>query len=262
MWIGLFAGYFVPGGVGIDIYRTYKAEKHGGGYDRNIAAIIGEKIYAAIASLLLLLSCYLMIRGRITADPAVLNIFRISFLTGSVIVLAGIVALIAAGRGHGIPLISFVYRRIESAIIRVLSRISGRENKSAGETDYPSRLIKPLFDRRVFLTTAALTILMRILTGIGINLLYRSLGAALPAVANIFVNTLLFYIFILPISFGTLGVREGGNILFYGLFGVEAETALAASYLSLACVLLAISAGGVILFIDNLISGRSNADRG
>ena len=262
MWIGLFAGYFVPGGVGIDIYRTYRVAKHGGGYDKNIAAIIGEKIYAAIASILLLLACYLVLRGRITAEPEIVRIIRICFFAGSAAVLLGIAAVIVTGRGHGRALLSFVYRSLESAIIKVMSKISGRAKKSIEEKDYASTLIKPLFNWRIVLLAVSMTIVMRIVTGIGINLLYRSLGVELPVIANVFVNTLLFYIFILPISFGTLGVREGGNILLYGLFGVEVETALAASYLSLACVLLAISIGGILLLVDNMTAGKSGNNRG
>ncbi|MBN2185131.1 MAG: flippase-like domain-containing protein [Candidatus Krumholzibacteriota bacterium] len=262
MWIGLFVGYFVPGGVGIDIYRTYKVAKHGGGYDRNIAAIIGEKIYAAIASLLLLLVCYLIIRSRINAEPGIIRIIWVCFMAGSTAVLLGVAALITIGRGRGRALLSFVYRRLESAIIKIMSKISGRDRKSIEEKDYASTLIKPLFNWKIVLMAVSMTVIMRILTGIGINILYRALDVQLPVIVNIFVNTLLFYIFILPVSFGTLGVREGGNILLYGLFGVDVESALAASYLSLACVLLAISIGGIILLADNAASGKSKLDRG
>ena len=262
MWIGLFAGYFVPGGLGIDIYRTYRVTKHGDGYDRNIAAIIGEKIYAAIASTLLLLVCYMILHDRITAEPGIVRIIRICFLAGSAAVLLGIAAVIVTGAGRGRTLLSFVYRRLESAIIKVMSRISGRDKKSMEEKDYASTLIKPLFNWKIVLLAVSITILMRIVTGMGNNVLFRALGVELPVIVNVFVSTLLFYIFILPISFGTLGVREGGNILLYGLFGVEVETALTVSFLGLACVMLAISIGGIILFVDNMTAGKSRVDRG
>ena len=48
----------------------------------------------------------------------------------------------------------------------------------------------------------------------------------------------LYFIFLLPISFGSLGIREGAYILLYGLFGVPAETALVVSFFNLLGVLL------------------------
>jgi uncharacterized protein (TIRG00374 family) len=260
MWIGMFVGYFVPGGIGIDIFRTYGAKKHGGGYKKNIATIIAEKIYAAIASILLLLVCYLIVRDRITAEPGIIELIRICFFAGSLLLLLGTASVIATRTGRGRILLSFIHRKFDSAIVKVMSRITGRDRNIMEEENITSTLIKPLFNWRIILLTVSITILLRILTGIGINILYRALGMELPILVNVFVSTLLFYLFILPVSFGSLGVREGGNILLYGLFGVEAETALTASFLSLACIMVGISVGGIIMLVDNATAGKNKAD--
>lgn len=262
MWMGLFVGYFIPAGLGIDIYRTYRAAKHGGGYGKNIGAIIGEKIYAAVASVLLILACYILIRDMITADPGVLRIIKISFFAGCALALLGIAVFIATGTGRGQSILSFISRWFESMISRVVSKITGKDKNNGQEKEYTSNLIKPLFNWKILLLAVGITIVMRIVTGVGNNVLYKALGVELPVIVNIFVSSLLFYIFVLPISFGTLGVREGGNILLYGLFGVEAETALTASFLGLGCVLVAIFIGGIILLLDNMASGKTRKEGG
>ena len=131
--------------------------------------------------------------GKKELDPGIVRIIRICFYASLTAVLLGIAAAIVTGRGHGRAFLSFVYRRLESAIIKVMSRISGRDKKSMEEKDYASTLIKPLFNWKIVLLAVSITIVMRIVTGIGINLLYRSLGVELPVIVNIFVNTLLFY---------------------------------------------------------------------
>jgi uncharacterized membrane protein YbhN (UPF0104 family) len=58
-------------------------------------------------------------------------------------------------------------------------------------------------------------------------------------------------VFTLPISFGSLGIREAAFILVYGLFGVPAEIALSVSFFNLAGILLNSLVGGVVMLISN-----------
>jgi hypothetical protein len=48
-------------------------------------------------------------------------------------------------------------------------------------------------------------------------------------------------------------VREGVFIILFGLFGVESEVALAASFAGLACLLITTITGGLILIAQNLM---------
>jgi hypothetical protein len=63
---------------------------------------------------------------------------------------------------------------------------------------------------------------------------------------HVFVWTLMFFIFLVPISIGTLGVREATFIVVFGLFGVEDEEALAGSFVGLASLLFTVAIGGVV----------------
>ncbi len=49
-WTGLFVGYFVPGGVGADIYRAARMTSEPGGFKLNAAAIVGERVFAVFAT--------------------------------------------------------------------------------------------------------------------------------------------------------------------------------------------------------------------
>jgi len=62
----------------------------------------------------------------------------------------------------------------------------------------------------------------------------------------------MFFIFILPISFGTLGIREGAFIFFYGIFGMDQEAALLLSFLSLSGRLLNVVIGAIILQVSSV----------
>ena len=66
----------------------------------------------------------------------------------------------------------------------------------------------------------------------------------LSLTVHVFVWTLMFFIFLVPISIGTLGVREATFIVVFGLFGVEDEEALAGSFVGLASLLFTVGLGG------------------
>ena len=113
-------------------------------------------------------------------------------------------------------------------------------------------LVKSFFDWQNILIVITFTVMMRIVMAVGGNILFRAVGIQFPLIVNIFTTTLMFIIFTLPISFGTLGVREGTYIVLFSLFGVESETALTVSFLALARLLLATFIGGIILLFSNI----------
>jgi uncharacterized protein (TIRG00374 family) len=99
--------------------------------------------------------------------------------------------------------------------------------------------------------TLAFTLIIRLFLVLGSYFLFLALGVRLSFWTLLFANSVFFLLFILPISFGSLGVREGAYILVFGLFGISPETALAASFLSLAGLIFTISAGGIISLTEN-----------
>ena len=102
------------------------------------------------------------------------------------------------------------------------------------------------------MTVIAFTMMMRITMAIGGNIFFKALGIQLPLIVNVFCTTLMFIIFTLPISFGSLGVREGTYIMLFSLFEVESEAALTVSFLALSSILLNTTIGGILLLISNI----------
>jgi hypothetical protein len=65
---------------------------------------------------------------------------------------------------------------------------------------------------------------------------------------NLFVAPIFFIIFLIPISFGSIGVREGAFILLYGQFGVPMEVALLVSFFNLFGLFLNNIIGALFIF--------------
>jgi glycosyltransferase 2 family protein len=91
-----------------------------------------------------------------------------------------------------------------------------------------------------------------------------SIDVDLPLVTHVFVWTLMYLCFLLPVSIGGFGIREAAFIIIFGLFGVGREDALASSFISLASGLITIGAGGLIWLSDglkrNASAAQSNAE--
>ena len=68
-------------------------------------------------------------------------------------------------------------------------------------------------------------------------------------------------VFLLPISFGSLGIREGAYVLFYGAFAVPMETALLVSFFNLLGMLLNNLVGGIILALNPNRAPRTQSSR-
>ncbi len=65
-----------------------------------------------------------------------------------------------------------------------------------------------------------------------------------------FLGPIFYFILLIPISFGGIGVREASFIFLYGLFGVPTETALLISFFSMIGGLLSISIGALFIFLE------------
>ncbi len=78
---------------------------------------------------------------------------------------------------------------------------------------------------------------------------FCALDYDIPFLVNLFVTPTLYFIFLLPISFGSVGIREGVYIILYGIFGVPVEVALLISFFNFSGMLLNNIIGGLVMFI-------------
>lgn len=254
LWTGMFLGYFVPSGIGTDVYRVAKAAKYEGGYKANIIAIIGEKGFAVLGSTLLIMIGYPMISGMFTLDIRIAEAMDSVYLMAAIALMVLLFLMAAFAFGKPTPhqrMHDWLQKKLDSVNHIISTKMGGRFGGGSDGLSI-SDLIKPFFRWQNIFVVIVFTIGMRIISAVGGNIIFMALKTDVPIIVNIFVATLMFIIFMVPISFGTLGIREGSFIVLYGMFGIPSETALAASFLGLASLLSMTSVGGIILLVRGI----------
>ena len=188
---------------------------------------------------------YSLVADAISAPPEVMPVIRGVYAMGA-IVLAILALVLLAGSGVGRRLRKAIEARFRRRIDRVthdaLPTIAGN---SSGVVE----AIRPFFVARNQLLIVAVTALNQMIASYGGRLLMLSVGVDLSLTVHVFVWTLMFFIFLVPISVGTLGVREAtfiGVFGLFGIFGVEDEAALAGSFVGLASMLFTMGLGGLV----------------
>jgi uncharacterized protein (TIRG00374 family) len=251
-WIGMFVGYLVPGGVGADIYRVTCTARREGGFQINAAAVIGEKVFAVVTNGILLMLTYPLVAHVIHAPPELTPVIHGVYAMGA-IALAILALVLLAGSATG--------RRVRNAIEARLGRTIDRVAHDALPTAAAKpggvvEAIRPFFVARNQWLIVAVSALNQVIASYGGRLLMLSVGVNLSLTVHVFVWTLVFFIFLVPISVGTLGVREATFIIVFGLFGVPSEEALAGSFVGLASLLFTVGIGGIVWLADARGSGR------
>ena len=219
-WIGLALGMFGPASIGWDVYRIAAGGRRYNAYRAGAAAILTEKLLALLTSALLVVLLYPLLAFR---DPGA---GRMIFLSAGVLLAtagAGLWMLQPAGRWVD---------RLAAFYLKDKLDANPAPSISAAADDRRRTSTRPL--TMAFL----LSLLNLLMAAIGNQIFFRAVHCPLPFAVNLFVLPVLYFIFLLPISFGSLGIREGAYILLYGLFGVPAETALVVSFFNLLGVLL------------------------
>jgi len=247
-WIALSIGIFLPGEIGIDLYRIAVISRKLGQYTANIAIILEEKLLSLVVciGLVLCLPPWLAIDDH---SPILGSIIDIAYAILVACLLAFLLFLVIRKSAAAKKLIALVIGKLQIVFSSFLSRLETHNN--AGRT-VPSieDLFRPLSSPGKLLPVLLLTLGIIGSSVVGNYLFFVALGYELPFVVNIFVVSVLYFVFLLPVSFGGLGVREGGYILLFGLFGVPPEIAFAVSLFALSGVLINYAISGALIFIS------------
>ncbi len=247
-WIGLALGMFVPGGLGWDAYRVMAVGRRFGRYNMNMGVIVAEKLMALIVCMLLIVLLYPVV--SFSGQSQLLT----QLFDAAVIVLGlgvAFVMLVVIMRHYRLvrPLLERVERRLAKLVSMAIKKV--RINNSASTASVPIRdFLSPLTMPRHLPMILLFSFLIQLVTAIGSQLFFVAAGYDIPFMVNLFVTPILFFVFLLPVSFGGLGVREVAYIFFYGLFGVPAETALLVSFFALAGILLNNLIGAVVVALQ------------
>ena len=252
-WIGQALGFFTPASLGLDAYRIMVGGKNLGSYPKNILIILIEKILALITCMAIIVILYPLVPKIM--DHQVKKIVFAAYILLTLSIPA-IVLFAIAEKNKFMNVLLEKMVNYASATMRSIGNRMGLNGAAKEVKISLSMITEPLASPK-FLAVIALSLGIQLVSSIKSQIYFISLGYDLPFIINLFVTPVIYFIFLLPISLGSIGIREGVYILLYGLFGVPPEIALLVSFYNLMGILLNNAVGGmIILFNRPEINGR------
>lgn len=205
MFVSNFAGYFMPGSLGVEVIRVYGLAKTTADPALSATSVLVERVVALVVLVLLVL---VGVASRPLGLPA--EIDHLAWLCLALLVF-GVLAIMAR------PTRSLALRLLPGDRLARIRR--GMQRVFAALDTYRSR---PWLIAASFLL-ALIFQLMRCAT---VTVGAAALGHPLPFTFIMVVFPIMLLITLLPISIAGLGVREAGFVYFLGLGGMPAEIAL------------------------------------
>ena len=247
-WIGNALGFFSPASLGLDAYRVAAVGRTHGGYATNIGVIFIEKLMALITCMSIVAVLYPIV--PIGVHEGVERVFHLAYylLCGALILAVAIVAMLRNRFLSGF--LDMLDRLFTRTVHQIRSKLMSKEPIPSTMPSF-RKMMEPLI-RPGILIVVALSFAIQFVSSVKSQIFFCALGYDLPFVVNLFAAPALYFIFFLPISLGSVGIREGVYVLLYGLFGVPAEIALLVSFFNLAGMLLNSAIGGIIMFLSNI----------
>lgn len=246
-WISLTLGVIALGSLGSDAYRIALSGRQTGRYLRGAFVIGIEKVAALLSFAVLIAGVYPFLTFESLPDSVS---YAIDIAYFSLAVSIGLVLLAAlTHRSNGLMNLANAFsRKITQLARKVETRVRRMPVRDEATERSSIELFFSAFKPRVALPTIFLSSTIPIIGAVSSQLFFQALGYDLPFLVNVFVAPLILLVFTLPISFGSLGIREGAFIVFYGAFGVPVETALLVSFCGLLSVLLGHAVGALLFF--------------
>ncbi len=248
-WIGLSIGFLAPGSIGWDIYRIIAAAKKYGKLVRNTFVAVIEKLSGLAACSMIIIVSFPFL--DISTNEVFNRIMVVSYIVFFGLVVFTLLAGLFSSR---FQFITNIARRVQRSLLNRLEssrfRFSKYLKEEAGEEQEVKYNLKRVIPGLPVIMLSALAI--QLASAYGIYIFIKALNYDLPYYIPMFISPVMFFIFLLPISFGTFGIREGAFIFFYGIFGMNQEAALLLSFLTLSGRLLNVVIGAVILQVTSV----------
>lgn len=232
-YIGWFYNMLLPTSVGGDFYRVYDLyENKGVAMDRNISAVVMERIIGSLTGIVLLFAAFFL--G--TFDYFSRNTF-IGLLVALGVILAFFIVLFFPRFFR----IDVVIRRI-----RFLNRIRPKLR------DFHDMLISYRHKKKYFFTAFILSLYIQVVFITAYYFINRSLGMGLTYKMMVFTLPFVQMVSGIPIAIGGMGVRENAAVFALESFGAARGDATLFSFIVLALTLLNALMGGLVYVIKNL----------
>lgn len=242
-WVGHTIGTFLPSSVGWDAYRILSAGKKFGNYSFHVLIIILEKTVTLITIPLLVISLYSVV--AIVNHKEFLNELYVYVLSVVIIFIIVFIFFVKIQKTR--------FANIAFAKIRKIA-IGWSEKyqiiKKVHYTNIKKNSLK-IFTKKNIMLALIFSLFIQANAAFASHLFFMALNFDISYLINLFVAPIMVLIFIMPISFGGVGVREVSYIGVYHLFGVPAEIALAVSFLAFVAMLFNSAIGGMIILLSN-----------
>lgn len=241
-WIGHAIGTFLPSSVGWDAYRVLSAGKQFGNYSFHVLIIMLEKTVTLITIPLLVISLYSVV--AIVNHKELLDELYIYVLS---IVIIFIIFSIFFVKIQKTRFANITFEKIRKIVIGWSEKY--QIIKKIHYSNIKENFLKT-FTKRNIIVALIFSLLIQANAALASHLFFTALNFDINYLVNLFVAPIMFLIFIMPISFGGMGVREVSYIGVYHLFGVPAEIALVVSFLAMTAMLLNTGIGGLIILLS------------
>ena len=248
-WIGLSVGFLAPGSIGWDIYRIIAATRKYGSLVKNAFVAVTEKLSGLTVCSLIIIVAFPFLD---VSSNDVIN--RISLF--AYIIFFGLVVFVAISGlfSRRFEFLSRIAFRVQKSLMDRLKntrfKFSEYLKKETGENQemkYNFRKIIPGIP-----VLLVLTIIIQLISSFSYYLIIKSVNYDLPFYVPLFISPVMTFIFLLPISFGSIGIREGSYIFFYGIFGMDREAALLLSFLTLSGAFLNVLIGAIVMQVSSV----------
>jgi uncharacterized protein (TIRG00374 family) len=248
-WIGRTVGFLAPGSIGWDVYRIIAATRKYGSLVKNTFVAVIEKLLGlAVCSLIIIVSFPLLDIG---SNDVINRIMVFAYIIFFGLVISVAIASLFSKR---FEFVTKVANKVQESLLEKLkntrfkfSEYLRQETGEDQEVKYNLKRIVPSIP-----VLLVLSIIIQLTSSFSIYLIIKSLNYDIPYYVPLFVAPVLTFIFLLPISFGSLGIREGAYIFFYGIFGMDQEAALLLSFLTLSGALFTVLIGWIVMQVSSV----------
>jgi glycosyltransferase 2 family protein len=234
-FIAYFYAIFLPGGIGQIAAKWYKVtENKIGRLHFLIVSIIEKSVFLLVTLICVGISLILL------SDPETSHL-RSLFFPFIMVFLA------IEGLFYLFLLSPSLYRYIKQRFASLRARFTGRLAEFMGHLGQLDPFIGQWWPP---LLAAFLTVGVQIFIVIRIGLLFYAVDVSMPWVRILLISSLIFFIQMIPISLGGLGVRESAFAYLFHLYGYGADIGVVVGLLFFGQIVLCAIIGGVLELTD------------
>lgn len=263
-WRCLSMGALTPGSLGADALRVMALGRQTRRFVEAAWLLLTEKAAALLACVVLLI---VLLPAHLPPPWGLPGPSTTAVITpfGLVVGVAALMTVLGLAMMAWRPRFRSASRRLRAWAIRLGRRVDRLRPTTKGASRAVShpRSSRPVLSGTLLGLVGLVSVAVFVLSAAQAHLFFAAIGHPVSYAVNLCVTPLLFLVFAVPISFGTLGVREVAFVVLYGAFGVPAEQALLVSFLGL-CALLSSHAVGALLWWvrpDTSADPRAGAER-